>query len=119
MSDIAKRLRASVRIGAAYGDSGDSAIVEQQMLEAADKIERLGQWEIASQEGHPSPCTLGPLCPYCEIERLRKIVTLAEKMLNEMTSVDGSGHKDLAKRIADRADRSCVHERGHNTVKEE
>lgn len=27
-------------------------------------------WELAAQLGHPNPCTLGPLCPYCEIERL-------------------------------------------------
>jgi hypothetical protein len=39
------------------------------------EIERLRKiivdWENAAQCGHPSPCTLGPLCPYCEIERLR------------------------------------------------
>ena len=27
--------------------------------------------ERAYQEGHPDPCTLGPLCPYCEIAALR------------------------------------------------
>jgi hypothetical protein len=27
--------------------------------------------KAASQQGHPSPCTLGPLCPYCEIDALR------------------------------------------------
>ena len=32
---------------------------------------RAEAWERASQEGHPDPCTLGPLCPYCEIARLR------------------------------------------------
>jgi len=31
----------------------------------------LAEWHNAGQEGHPSPCTLGPLCPYCEIERLK------------------------------------------------
>lgn len=34
-------------------------------LEAA-----LSRWEQIAQEGHPDPCTLGPMCPYCEIERL-------------------------------------------------
>jgi hypothetical protein len=44
-------------------------------VDLAKEIERLrkliADWENASQCGHPSPCTLGPLCPYCEIERLR------------------------------------------------
>lgn len=31
---------------------------------------KLESWERSAQEGHPNPCTLGPLCPYCEIERL-------------------------------------------------
>jgi hypothetical protein len=31
---------------------------------------RLAEWEQAAQQGHPSPCNLGPLCPYCEIDRL-------------------------------------------------
>ena len=32
---------------------------------------KLADWEVAAQQGHPSPCTLGTLCPYCEIDRLR------------------------------------------------
>lgn len=35
---------------------------------------RVEAWERAAQEGHPSPCTLGPMCPYCEIESLRQQV---------------------------------------------
>ena len=32
---------------------------------------QVAAWEDASQCGHPNPCTLGPLCPYCEIGRLK------------------------------------------------
>jgi Lar family restriction alleviation protein len=30
----------------------------------------------AAQEGHPKPCNLGPLCPYCEIERLTGLLEM-------------------------------------------
>ena len=39
--------------------------------EVARLREELAKWQLASQDGHPKPCTLGELCPYCEIERLR------------------------------------------------
>lgn len=29
------------------------------------------QRDRAATDGHPDPCTLGPLCPYCKIERLK------------------------------------------------
>ena len=32
---------------------------------------RIAEVEVAAQQGHPSPCTFGTLCPYCEIDRLR------------------------------------------------
>lgn len=35
----------------------------------------LAAWQDASQCGHPNPCTLGPLCPWCEIARLRALLT--------------------------------------------
>lgn len=41
---------------------------------AAENIElraRVAAFEQAQEQGHPSPCTFGSLCPYCEIERLR------------------------------------------------
>lgn len=41
-------------------------------LETAQEV--LAKWQDASQCGHPAPCTLGPLCPYCEIGRLREAV---------------------------------------------
>lgn len=37
---------------------------------AARAIRQHSSLELAAQLGHPNPCTLGPLCPYCEIERL-------------------------------------------------
>ena len=37
----------------------------------ADLRAQLAAWTDASQCGHPNPCTLGSLCPYCEIGRLR------------------------------------------------
>ncbi len=43
--------------------------------EVADHIRELeaenAELKAASQQGHPNPCTFGPLCPYCEIDRLR------------------------------------------------
>lgn len=41
---------------------------------AAQLAQRVADWEGAAQMGHPSPCTLGPLCPYCEIDRLTQRV---------------------------------------------
>lgn len=33
---------------------------------------RVQEFEDAQGLGHPDPCTFGPLCPYCEIERLEQ-----------------------------------------------
>lgn len=41
----------------------------------AEREATIKAWEQAAQKGHPSPCNLGPLCPYCEIERLRYDIT--------------------------------------------
>ena len=41
MSDIAKRLRASVKCGAVNGNAHERAVCESQMNEAATHIERL------------------------------------------------------------------------------
>ena len=42
--------------------------------ETARSLERrLRAWTDAAQNGHPNPCTLGELCPYCEIDRLRAL----------------------------------------------
>lgn len=55
----------------------DGAVAENTKLRAA-----IQSWEDSAQQGHPSPCTLGPLCPYCEIERLR--AELAEAQADRM-----------------------------------
>lgn len=31
---------------------------------------KLSKYERAATEGHPDPCDLGPLCPYCRIDDL-------------------------------------------------
>lgn len=38
MSDLDKRLRASVRMGAIHGSADERAVCERQMLEAADAL---------------------------------------------------------------------------------
>lgn len=48
------------------------AIHEQVSTALTAAEARVLAWEQAAQQGHPSPCTLGPLCPYCEIERLQE-----------------------------------------------
>ncbi len=32
----------------------------------------------SEQQGHTDPCTYGPLCPYCEIERLREVESIIQ-----------------------------------------
>lgn len=51
-----------------------SACTERDAL-----LARVEAWERAAQGEHPSPCTLGPLCPYCEIVRLQARVAAAEQ----------------------------------------
>lgn len=43
--------------------------------ELADEKQRFSDLIMAASNGHPNPCTLGSLCPYCEIERLRAKLT--------------------------------------------
>jgi len=52
-----------------YRELGARAAAAENELDAARAA--LAQWQDASQCGHPDPCSLGPLCPYCEIGRLR------------------------------------------------
>lgn len=54
--------------------------------------EKLQGWESAASVGHPTPCNLGPLCPYCEIERLRsqfRWIPISERLPTEKDAVDG------------------------------
>ena len=51
MSDIAKRLRASVRMDAINGDGAERSVCGRQMLEAAAEIDRLESMvSLAQQE---------------------------------------------------------------------
>lgn len=45
-------------------------------------------WTDASQCGHPDPCTLGPLCPYCEIGRQKaEMAALRERLATYQRAV--------------------------------
>lgn len=65
-----------------------SATLLQGIRSAATEIERLRlaitAWEGSAQHGHPSPCNMGPLCPYCEIHRLRAERDEARETAREM-----------------------------------
>lgn len=78
----------------------------RRLLAAAEERDRLraelAEWQNAGQQGHPTPCTLGPLCPYCEIERLRDhIRVMVEKAADK--SLDG--YRELGQRAADAENR--------------
>jgi chromosome segregation ATPase len=50
--------------------SSYESLAEMQRAEIERLRDELAKWTQAADEGHPQPCTLGPKCPYCEIERL-------------------------------------------------
>lgn len=56
-TDIVKRLRASVRMGAHHGDTMERLVCGKQMLEAAGEIERLRKRvaELEAREQRPDP----------------------------------------------------------------
>lgn len=54
----------------------DSRAARISQLEA-----QLGEREAVAQNGHPNPCDLGPMCPYCEIERQKARAESAEQAL--------------------------------------
>lgn len=41
--------------------------------------QKLAGWELAATQGHPRPCTLGPLCPYCRIRNLEEQLEMREQ----------------------------------------
>lgn len=57
MSDLEKRLRASVRLDAVNGDSRERAICGRQMLEAANYIQQL-EAERTARLAAPEPATV-------------------------------------------------------------
>lgn len=50
----------------------------------ADLERRLAEYEHASGAGHPQPCTLGPLCPYCRIAALEAELVEAVKRVRRL-----------------------------------
>lgn len=51
----------------------------EQAIRTAISEATAAEWERIAQKGHPKPCTLGSLCPYCEIERLQAVAEKAEQ----------------------------------------
>ena len=64
-----------------------TAIVADQHAEIARLRAEVEWWERIAQEGHPTPCTLGPLCPYCEIERLRAEVEEKDRLIEQLKEI--------------------------------
>lgn len=64
-------------------DGGNVSLAEQVRRMRDALLARAEAWERAAQGEHPSPCTLGPLCPYCEIDRLQARVEAAERAAME------------------------------------
>lgn len=85
----------------AYEDAKRDAEVARAELTAA---------RIIAATGHPSPCTLGPLCPYCEIERLRADLAAARALLEEVKA-DSFGYIGNANGLRDRIDAALAGER--------
>lgn len=71
-------------LSAAQKTLNDHLLSEAAETMRADKAtSELAAAQIIAATGHPSPCTLGPLCPYCEIERLRAELAAARALLLE------------------------------------
>ena len=45
----------------------------QSIFNEASK-QAVNEYLHKEQEGHTNPCSYGPLCPWCEIERLKEII---------------------------------------------
>lgn len=63
---------------------------------------KLEAWERSAQEGHPDPCTLGPLCPYCEIDRLRAELAAAKQDRRVAEDNEARHEKDLLAMMGER-----------------
>ncbi len=50
MSDLSKRLRASVRMGAHHGDAMERGVCGKQMIEAADALDRAARLRPALRD---------------------------------------------------------------------
>jgi len=52
--------------------------------ENAELLESLAEYAHAVGAGHPSPCTLGPLCPYCHIDGIDEQLAAANATLDKL-----------------------------------
>lgn len=61
-------------------------IAERDRLAAenAELRESLAEYAHAVGAGHPSPCTLGPLCPYCHIDGIDEQLAAANATLDKL-----------------------------------
>lgn len=77
-----QRLRSEgkpIPVGLVFDQCAVAADAIEALLAENDRLrEELAAWTQAAMDGHPSPCTLGPLCPYCEINRLREELAAAQ-----------------------------------------
>lgn len=95
------------------GHTCDIRIWTRLLKEKDAEIKRLqlslNAWEESAQHGHPSPCNMGELCPYCEIERLRKALdetrSEAASLRNEVADAFSAGRGSLHATIAKQATR--------------
>lgn len=94
MSGLVTRLQKQAERGT-YIPDGPKLILEA-IAEIESLRSRLAEWESAAQNGHPSPCTLGPLCPYCEIDRVKARLAEAERERDD--------HWRWRKELADKLD---------------
>jgi hypothetical protein len=68
---------------------------------------KLQAWEDSAQQGHPSPCTLGSLCPYCEIDRQRYHIS---QLANQAAELEREVER-LSKLVKDVGSRNATLER--------
>jgi hypothetical protein len=76
----------------------DKTLAEELIHEIKCLRDEVALWKRAADEGHPQPCTLGPQCPYCEIERLRtalsNIITGSRDPITIAVEALGNAHHD-------------------------
>jgi len=67
-------------------DGYEAAVAERDRLAAenAELRESLAEYAHAVGAGHPSPCTLGPLCPYCHIDGIDEQLAAANATLDKL-----------------------------------
>ena len=74
-------------VGVPFDDDNCScgATVKHLRTELADEKQRFSDLIMSSMNGHPDPCTLGPLCPYCEIARLKNEIECLKSQIDGLT----------------------------------